>query len=39
VLHVVNHSTLHRGQIITMLRQLGLQPPNNDLMTYFVAIA
>lgn len=39
VLHAVNHSTLHRGQLITMLRQLGLQPPNTDLMTYYVAIA
>jgi len=27
VLHAVNHSTLHRGQIVTMLRTLGLQPP------------
>ena len=36
VLHVVNHSTLHRGQIITMLRALGCAPPNIDLMSYYV---
>jgi uncharacterized damage-inducible protein DinB len=36
VMHVVNHSTLHRGQIVTMLRTLRIQPPNTDLMTYYV---
>jgi uncharacterized damage-inducible protein DinB len=36
VLHSVNHATLHRGQIITMLRGLGLQPPNVDLIGYYV---
>ncbi|MBL0316954.1 MAG: hypothetical protein IPP69_14785 [Flavobacteriales bacterium] len=25
ILHVVNHSTFHRGQIITMLRSLGIE--------------
>jgi uncharacterized damage-inducible protein DinB len=35
LLHTANHSTLHRGQIMTMLRQLGKQPPNLDLMSYF----
>lgn len=29
LLHVVNHSTHHRGQAITLLRQLG-QPPVGD---------
>ncbi len=33
LLHMVNHSTLHRGQILTMLRALGKQPPNVDLLT------
>ncbi len=28
--HVVNHSTYHRGQIATQLRQLGRTPPNTD---------
>jgi uncharacterized damage-inducible protein DinB len=36
VLHAVNHSTLHRGQIITMLRKLGFQPPNTDLTSYLI---
>ncbi len=36
ILHVVNHSTLHRGQIITMLRTFGLKPPNVDLMSFSV---
>lgn len=32
--HVVNHSTYHRGQVATQLRQLGVTPPNTDLITY-----
>jgi uncharacterized damage-inducible protein DinB len=32
--HVVNHSTYHRGQIVTMLRQLGATPPATDLIAY-----
>lgn len=32
--HVVNHSTHHRGQAVTLLRQLGVTPPNTDLITY-----
>ena len=35
VLHVVNHATLHRGQVVAMLRQLGVQPPATDLMMYY----
>ncbi len=31
LLHVVNHATLHRGQVVGMLRQLGKQPPGNDI--------
>ncbi len=34
VLHAVNHSTLHRGQIVTMLRTLGHTPPNTDFTAY-----
>jgi len=34
VLHVVNHSTYHRGQLATMLRQLGKEPPPTDLLVY-----
>lgn len=32
--HVVNHSTYHRGQMATQLRQLGVKPPTTDLITY-----
>lgn len=32
--HVVNHSTYHRGQVVTMLRQLGVTPPATDLIAY-----
>ena len=30
LIHVANHSTYHRGQLVTMLRQVGAQPPNTD---------
>ena len=33
--HVVNHSTYHRGQIITMLRQLGAEAVSTDLVAYY----
>jgi uncharacterized damage-inducible protein DinB len=32
--HVVNHSTMHRGQIVGMIRQLGFDPPATDLIFY-----
>jgi uncharacterized damage-inducible protein DinB len=32
--HVVNHSTYHRGQVTTMLRQLGAEPVSTDLVTF-----
>jgi uncharacterized damage-inducible protein DinB len=32
--HVVNHSTMHRGQVVGMIRQLGLEPPSTDLLFY-----
>lgn len=34
VQHVVNHSTYHRGQLATQLRQLGHTPPNTDFTKY-----
>jgi uncharacterized damage-inducible protein DinB len=34
-LHVVNHASYHRGQITTMLRQLGYKPVATDLMMYY----
>ncbi len=36
VQHVVNHASYHRGQITTMLRQLGAQPPKSmDMIAYY----
>lgn len=32
--HQINHSTLHRGQIVGMIRQLGIVPPATDLLFY-----
>ena len=32
--HVVNHATLHRGQVVGMIRQLGIAPPSTDLLFY-----
>ncbi|HEY3054373.1 MAG TPA: DinB family protein [Thermoanaerobaculia bacterium] len=31
-IHVVNHSTYHRGQLTTMMRQAGATPPATDLL-------
>jgi uncharacterized damage-inducible protein DinB len=34
--HVVNHASYHRGQVTTMLRQLGAAPPQSmDLITFY----
>lgn len=32
--HVANHATLHRGQVVGMIRQLGIEPPPTDLIFY-----
>lgn len=37
VVHSINHSTLHRGQVISMMRALGLKPPNTDIFSYYMA--
>ena len=34
VMHLVNHGTLHRGQVMGMIRQLGIAPPSTDLIRY-----
>jgi uncharacterized damage-inducible protein DinB len=35
--HVVNHSTYHRGQLVTLLRQTGFtQLSSTDLATYYM---
>jgi uncharacterized damage-inducible protein DinB len=33
--HLVNHGTYHRGQITTMLRQLGATPLTTDLIAFY----
>ena len=34
--HVVNHASYHRGQVTTMLRQLGAAPPKGmDLIVFY----
>lgn len=35
--HVVNHSSYHRGQVASMLRQLGVAPPPTDFLVFFDA--
>lgn len=35
VIHMVNHNTYHRGQVVSLLRQMGYQPPTTDLIYYF----
>ncbi|MGA7162151.1 MAG: DinB family protein [Bacteroidota bacterium] len=33
--HLVNHGTYHRGQIASMIRQLGGTPANTDLIGFY----
>ena len=36
VQHLVNHASYHRGQVTTMLRQVGAQPPRSmDLIAFY----
>jgi uncharacterized damage-inducible protein DinB len=37
--HMVNHSTYHRGQVTTQLRQLGARPLSTDLLRYYDVLA
>ena len=39
MLHAVNHSTYHRGQVTTLIRQLGGQPLSSDLVVYYAELA
>jgi uncharacterized damage-inducible protein DinB len=34
LMHVVNHSTYHRGQVSALIRKLGGAPPATDLLIY-----
>jgi uncharacterized damage-inducible protein DinB len=36
LLHVVNHGSIHRGQVMGMFRQLGHTPPPIDLVFYYL---
>ena len=33
--HVVNHGTLHSGQVVAMLRQAGVTPPQTDIIFFY----
>ncbi len=33
--HLANHGTYHRGQVTTMLRQLGAKPLSTDLIAFY----
>ena len=36
IAHVFNHSTYHRGQLVTMLRQVGFDKvESTDMLAYF----
>jgi uncharacterized damage-inducible protein DinB len=35
--HVLEHSTLHRGQLVGMIRMLGHTPPPNSPMDFYLA--
>lgn len=39
LIHCANHSTYHRGQLVTMLRQAGATPPNTDYAPFVRATA
>ena len=32
--HVANHATMHRGQVVGMIRQMEIEPPSTDLLFY-----
>lgn len=32
LVHFANHGTYHRGQVVSLLKQLGHQPPSTDLI-------
>jgi uncharacterized damage-inducible protein DinB len=37
VFHVVTHATLHRGQVVGMMRQEGVTPPATGMRAFMVA--
>lgn len=38
LMHLVNHGTHQRGQIATLLRQLGHAPPDTDLIHFYLEL-
>jgi uncharacterized damage-inducible protein DinB len=36
LLHDLNHGTVHRGQVLSMLRAAHVQPPNIDVFSYYL---
>jgi len=34
MVHLVNHSSYHRGQLAGMMRQLGVKPPGTDYIVF-----
>ncbi|MEO5589843.1 MAG: DinB family protein [Gemmatimonadaceae bacterium] len=36
MVHVVNHSSYHRGQVVTIIHQLGGKPMNSDYLMFCV---
>ena len=38
LVHLVNHGTYHRGQVVTLLRQLGKSAPSTDFLRYLDAL-
>lgn len=39
MVHVVNHSSYHRGQVTTLLRQLGAEAVSTDFLAYYDSMA
>ena len=39
MMHVVDHCSYHRGQIVTMMRQQGLVPPSTGMIGFFLESA
>ena len=39
VLHLVNHGSYHRGQVMSLVRQSGAQPVATDLIAYYRVLA
>jgi uncharacterized damage-inducible protein DinB len=35
MVHLLNHQSYHRGQVATLLRQLGIQPPQVDFLVAY----